>query len=391
MTRIFVVRHAEAEGNLYRRIHGHYDSAVTRNGQRQIAALARRFEGETVDICYSSDLIRTRATAQAVCGPKGLPLHLDPRFREVNLGVWEDQPFGCLGRVDPVMLARFDADPYNWHVEGAEDFEAYSGRFLTALREAARANPDRTAAVFAHGSVIRAMQLCLFYSLETIGELGHCDNTGVSLLEYEDGAFRAVYLNDNSHLSSEISTLARQNWWRKQGDRRDRNLWYRPMTPDAAWYGACRREAWEALYGPAPDFDSGAFYRGALNEAQREPEALCDVMLEDQRVGLLQLSPSVDARDGAGYIAFLYLLPAYRGQGLGVQLIGQAVSVYRRLGRSCLRLGVSPHNAPALAFYQKYGFAPSGHVPGRYGSLLRMDLDIVPEHSFRRLEAVDVS
>ena len=28
MTQIYLVRHAEAEGNLYRRIHGHYDLSL---------------------------------------------------------------------------------------------------------------------------------------------------------------------------------------------------------------------------------------------------------------------------------------------------------------------------------------------------------------------------
>ena len=59
MTRIYLVRHAEAEGNLYRRIHGWYDSLITDNGYRQIAALAHRFEGIPVDAVYSSDLFRT--------------------------------------------------------------------------------------------------------------------------------------------------------------------------------------------------------------------------------------------------------------------------------------------------------------------------------------------
>lgn len=54
MTRIYIVRHAEAEGNLYRRIHGQYDSLVTPLGRRQIAALAQRFREIPVDAVYSS-------------------------------------------------------------------------------------------------------------------------------------------------------------------------------------------------------------------------------------------------------------------------------------------------------------------------------------------------
>ena len=39
MTTIYLIRHAEAEGNLYRRIHGWYDSLITDNGFAQIKAL----------------------------------------------------------------------------------------------------------------------------------------------------------------------------------------------------------------------------------------------------------------------------------------------------------------------------------------------------------------
>ena len=43
MTTIYLIRHAEADGNLYRRAHGWYDSVITDRGYRQIAALAKRF------------------------------------------------------------------------------------------------------------------------------------------------------------------------------------------------------------------------------------------------------------------------------------------------------------------------------------------------------------
>ena len=41
MTKIYLVRHAQAEGNLYRRAHGMYDSCVTPQGYAQIAAFCR--------------------------------------------------------------------------------------------------------------------------------------------------------------------------------------------------------------------------------------------------------------------------------------------------------------------------------------------------------------
>ena len=43
MTTVYLIRHAEAEGNLYRRAQGHYNSTITARGYRQIAALDKRF------------------------------------------------------------------------------------------------------------------------------------------------------------------------------------------------------------------------------------------------------------------------------------------------------------------------------------------------------------
>ena len=65
MTTVYLIRHAEAEGNLYRRVHGWYDSLITENGYRQIAALRGRFADVPIDAVYSSDLFRTMTTAPA--------------------------------------------------------------------------------------------------------------------------------------------------------------------------------------------------------------------------------------------------------------------------------------------------------------------------------------
>jgi probable phosphoglycerate mutase len=74
MTKIYLIRHAEAEGNLYRRIHGWYDGAVTDMGYRQIEALKQRFADIKIDAVYSSDLKRARETAISdIYIPKKLP------------------------------------------------------------------------------------------------------------------------------------------------------------------------------------------------------------------------------------------------------------------------------------------------------------------------------
>ena len=77
MTRLYLIRHAEAEGNLYRVAHGHCNGLITNyRGYQQIDALRERFRKVDIDAVYSSDLYRTQITARAIWLPKALPLHL---------------------------------------------------------------------------------------------------------------------------------------------------------------------------------------------------------------------------------------------------------------------------------------------------------------------------
>ena len=120
MTTIYLIRHAEAEGNLYRRIHGWYDALVTENGWKQIKALEARFSGVPVDAVWSSDLYRTRATARAVYVPKGLELHTDPGLREVHMGRWEDRTWGEVRRTEGERLLQFNHSDPAWVAPGGE-------------------------------------------------------------------------------------------------------------------------------------------------------------------------------------------------------------------------------------------------------------------------------
>ena len=155
MTTIYLIRHAEADGNLYRRAHGWYDSVITDRGYRQIAALAKRFASTHFDAVYSSDRRRTMTTALSVYKTHGLPLVTTPRVREIGIGVWEDHPWAELERTDGEQLERFNTDAAHWHVAGGEYLPDVRERMIGALREIAEAHPNGTAAVFSHGMAIR--------------------------------------------------------------------------------------------------------------------------------------------------------------------------------------------------------------------------------------------
>ncbi len=380
MTRIYLVRHAEAEGNLYRRIHGWYDSLITDNGYRQIAALEGRFAPIHIDAVYSSDLFRTRTTASAVWRAKDLPLNTTPGLREIHMGVWEDQTWGEVARLDGEQLRRHNAMDPTWRTVGAETFDEVRARMERTLRAIAAKHPGQTVAAFSHGTAIRNA-LAVFHGLSVAesARLGHSDNTAVSLLEFDGDKVRILFENDNSHLPEEISTLARQSWWKDDGRSiGDHNFWYRPMAvgdAEAEDYVEARREAWLTVHGCLEGFEGRGFLEKAQRAAAEQPWSVVRVMLKDRPAGVLQLDLDRDAGDGAGWISLYYLDPETRCQGMGVQLLGQAVTTVRPLGRDRLRLACAPSNGLAQRFYGRCGFRKVGSIRGA-----RQDLDVLEKY-----------
>ena len=379
VTKLYLIRHAEAEGNLYRRLHGWYNSLITENGYRQIAALEERFRDIPVDAVYSSDLFRTCTTASAIYKPKGLELKTRRALREIHVGDWEDAPFAEVVRQNPQQFALFNSNDPDFHCPGSETFSEVRERVANAILSIARENPGKTVAVFSHGVAIRnALTNFLGYPIqETKEKVPHGDNTAVALLEVENGKAHVVYYNDNSHLPEELSTFARQRWWRKNGAIEDANLWYRPldMEQDSQFYYQAREEAWITIHGSMLHFDGEGFLRDAKDQARYDKRSVIQVMQGDKPAGVLQLNLRRDAEKGVGAIPFFYMLPEFRGRGLGVQLLGQAVSIYRPLGRKYLRLRCAPDNHIAQRFYQKHGFRKIGEDPGS-----RVPLDIMEKY-----------
>ena len=161
MTKVYLIRHAEAEGNRYRRVQGWYDGRITANGYRQIEALSKRFADIHIDEVYSSDLYRTCATASAIYKPKGLKLHRIPELREICVGVWEQKTWGEIYRRWPEEMYQFNHQPHLWQMEGAELPQEVMERVLNAIRRIAAENDGKTVAVFSHGYAIRLVLACL--------------------------------------------------------------------------------------------------------------------------------------------------------------------------------------------------------------------------------------
>ncbi len=343
MTMIYLIRHAEAEGNLYRIAQGQHESNLTGRGRRQVKALERRFAGIPIDAVYASDLYRTRATAAAIYKPKNLPLHRCPGLREICVGDWEGRTWGDIARSTPEAMADFGSRMDRWSIPGAETPAEVLARVRAAVEEIARKNPGKTLALFSHGYAIRLLLANLQgISLRDTGEKSPTgDNTAVSLLEWDGERLRAVFTNDNSHLKTPEYLAGEKSPRAKRSYALEPGLWFRPLEgPDAAERLSA---AWAAAGEAGPVPAAPLTLEGFLGE---EP------------AGLLHMDPE------AGQIFLAYIRPDCRRRGLGIQLLGQAVQHTRSQGGEALAAAAAP-GSPGESYLRDCGFVPQGEAAGR--------------------------
>lgn len=361
MTTIYLIRHAQAEGNYFKRIHGQYDSPVTALGRRQIACLRERFAPIHIDAVYASDLRRTCQTAESIYLPKQLELHREPGLREVDLGDWEDQPFGKIFLTQRDQMELFQSGCPDWCAPGGEPLGQVTDRVEKTLRRIILENPNRTIAVFSHGTAIRNLLTRLLHRPETTEwYLPEGNNTAVSYLEAEGDDIQVKWYNDTTHLTPDALAVAPKA--DGEGKDYDSLFWFRPWDPDTEQdrYLAYRREGWLSSHGTMEHFDGPAFLSAALKHSGYDRTAVQIVMVGEEPAGILELDYERGADEGVGAIPFYYVDPQHRKRGNGVQLLGQAVSVYRAMGRTAIRLRCAPENGTAFRFYQRQGFQKIG-------------------------------
>lgn len=378
LTTVYLIRHAEAEGNVYRRCHGQYDSMLTPRAWEQLPYLAKRFEPVALDAIYSSDLYRARMTAGAIAGAKGMEVRVRPVLREINMGEWEDCPWAELPLREPEKYHAWQTEPWKCVVPGGESVTDAGERMFGGIRQLVCEHAGQTIAVVTHGSAIRGA-LCIAQGLapEQLGEIGWGDNTCVAKLEFDDaGNVRVVYMNDASHLPAALSTFASIGWTNSKGVPVSPQIWFKSVDLDNADERAAllsfARQKYESAYGSAAALDETTYVEDTRAMLARCARAVTFGMLDGVPVALVRLNVCDDSHPDTGMVGSLVIDSEWRGCGLSQQLIGQAISVYRELGKDYLCALVAEHNERAKAFYHKFAFTQEGEVTNALGRHLRM-------------------
>ncbi|MDR1117355.1 MAG: GNAT family N-acetyltransferase [Oscillospiraceae bacterium] len=350
--RVYLIRHAEAEGNIYRRVHGTYDSLLTENGILQVEALRERMKGESVGRVFSSDLMRAVKTAGAV-RTRSKIIEI-PAFREMYMGAYEDSTWGELLRRDRGIAGRYAAD-MDYRIEGGESMRDVYNRVSPSLGGITKGGAEAVAIV-SHSFALRAVMCALWGKpAEGINDSPMVGNASVSLFVRDGGGYRDEYINDVGHLKGLENFKA---GCPEEYGIENPQLWFRSAENAADIEAATLywENTWFLVNGRSSGFDRLAAESEIRRILRGDKDSVRFAMLEDMEIGILIMDSKNLYEDDCGHISLFAVKEGFRGCGLSVQMVGEAISFYRNRGRSRLRLRVSAANERAIKFYKRNGF-----------------------------------
>ena len=133
MLQVYLVRHGETQWNAERRIQGQSDSPLTAKGEQQAMQVATRAKELGITHIISSDLGRTRRTAEIIAQACGCDIIFDSRLRELNMGVLEKRHIDSLTEEEENWRRQLVNGTVDGRIPEGESMQELSDRVNAAL------------------------------------------------------------------------------------------------------------------------------------------------------------------------------------------------------------------------------------------------------------------
>lgn len=199
--RLYLIRHGETDHNVNRIFQGNGEVPLNDAGIAQAARLADRLASMRVDVIVASDLRRAVMTAAILAARTGAHVRYDTDFRERNPGALAGRSY----EEGEAFFLDYHFQPPEG--ESVADFSTRVNRAFGALAECYGAS-DTHVALVTHGMVCAAFgHLFLDHEppLETVAKWR---NASLTVLDFNNGAWRLVALGDDSHLEAADDTAS---------------------------------------------------------------------------------------------------------------------------------------------------------------------------------------
>lgn len=204
MAKILLTRHGQTAWNVQPpRYRGRADVPLSQHGAQQAQEVAQAIAARgRPSALYTSPLARCTATAAAIAAATGVAAAVVDGLIDIDYGQWQ-------GLTEDEARTRWPLESESWlrapqyaRPPGGESLQDVLARVAAALRELLRRHADQTLVIVAHDAVNRVILLhALDMPLSRYRSFAQ-DNCALSEIDFADGAFSILRVNDTGHLEA---------------------------------------------------------------------------------------------------------------------------------------------------------------------------------------------
>jgi len=191
MLQVYLVRHGETLWNAARRIQGQSDSALTAKGEQQARQVGERMKHLGITHVIASDLGRTKRTAEIIADACGCDVTLDPRLRELNMGVLEQRPLDSLTPEEESWRAALINGTENGRIPNGESMTELAARMHEALNACLQLPAGSRPLLVSHGMALGALVSTLLGLPAWAERRLRLRNCSISRVDYQKSAWLA--------------------------------------------------------------------------------------------------------------------------------------------------------------------------------------------------------
>jgi probable phosphoglycerate mutase len=202
---LYCVRHGESTYNVEGRLQGQSDTHLSPLGLKHAAAVADALGGFEIDAIYSSPLSRAMETARPLAEKLKLPIAIDDRLKEIDIGIFQNCLASELADRFPQEAARWRTQDPDFRIPDGESRRDLMQRAQAAFEEI-HATDRRQVVVVAHGGVLAAALKALI-GVPAERNPFTLYNGSISMLDW-GSQFKLMTLNQIDHLHAAGCVLA---------------------------------------------------------------------------------------------------------------------------------------------------------------------------------------
>jgi broad specificity phosphatase PhoE len=191
------------------------DVPLSDTGREQATALGRALAADPPGVAVVSPYLRARQTAETALAGLHVPVRVDERLRDRELGVLDLlTSHGVAARLPGEAQRRARLGKFYYRPPGGESWADVLLRLRSLLRDVRADHPDGRVVLFAHEALVLLVRYLVEgldeAELMTIARRTTIANCSISSWRRVDGLLRPETFNDVAHLHRDDAPVTRQ-------------------------------------------------------------------------------------------------------------------------------------------------------------------------------------